>query len=462
MQTFSRRAFVGWAAAGSLAGISPAASSEIKPLATTPRSFEDFGAVGDGRHDDTTALNQAARWSAANGQMVIGKAKANYLVTPTDQKSFLSPGGATFTARFALQLPSGACIDFKGATITVHGNGIGVCNENTVGKGDIVKLFNLTIDAKDGGEYGLLALGCQRSAFRNINVINGQVVGFALGASTGCDLDLIACYNSTGIGIMLGGNTAWSLSNCKIGALLAKNIKTLGTFHQPGNPMLIGAEDCSIASIDARNCGGGVKFTSGCARIICKAVYYDGLVSGAPDLRTENSGLKLQGDSLSAGVHDVTFDTVTIKNCAASGIYARYCQGIAINTYVGDNNGRWMHNADIDCGDASDLTIVSAFIAGSGARCIQVGTGAYALKMGRLTLGQFSQTRTYKEAILVAGGKVNLTEVISATNAIPNIRIAPNANAQAVLTLDKLSFGTKRIVRSWQLRRGQVLSDVNS
>ena len=425
-----RNVLYGVAGSGIFFTISAASPSARKAT----RSFAEFGAQGDGQNDDTAAINRAAQWSAAHRGKVVGRQGVEYRIVPSIQNSFLSPGGGTFSALVGITIPSAAEIDFNGASLKIDGEGIGLSNESSVRGRDCIIVKNVRVDIRSGGEYGLLFVGCVNSTFSNISVVNGRSVAVAFASLSDCFIDQISVEDCVGLGVVVGGNTAWRVSDCHVGRLTGRNIASAGTVHQPGNPFLFGAVNTKIDLLDARNCAGGIKFTSGCDRIKCDSVYFDNAAVNGQALATDNSGLKVQGDSAAACADNLTFNRVVVTNCSGAGLFLRYCSNVVIHSYRGINNGRQHVQPDINCVDGGSLYIDSAEIVNPGARSIQMSKASKKLEIVVMKLlDSGDHVSVFPEAMIADGGLTSIGSVTTNKLRAPVFRIGSNAGFQAKL-----------------------------
>jgi len=340
----------------------PVWTAKAAPVAS-PDTLEGFGAVGDGRSDDTAAINRACRASAVSGRLVLGRPGAIYKVSASGRKAFLSPGGNTYQAAFAVEVPNGAAIDFRGATIAPTGQTIAICNGTSDGSGsDKISIAGLVIDA--GAAQGMTAIfvSCAGASFADIKIVRSSENAICFAALKECSIDRISVDSAVGNGITLGGNVAWQLSDCRIGILAGTNIRSLGTVHQPGNPFLIGARNSTIKSLSATNCGGGIKFAPNCHSLQCGSVLFDGIGGIRGRFGTQNSGLKIQGDDAGSVASDIAFETVTVQNATGAGIFLKYAENISIGTYIGRNNGLIPNDADVACEAGASIHIQRALI----------------------------------------------------------------------------------------------------
>lgn len=341
-----------------LAGACAAASAP--PVARRKqRALADFGAVGDGRVDDTRAIAHALQASAAEGLLIKGRRDARYRVSATGRKQFLSPDGGTHVRSYALDVPDGAAIDFGFGRLFGAAGDVLLCNRQPLLDSDRVHVHNAVLDGEGGRGPLAIFMGCRDSAIAGLsftNVVENAAIFAALEA---CDVGSLAARNVTGTAIMLGGNSVYQLHRCRLGDFRTADIRSLGTYHQPGNPIVIGATDCTVRSISARNCAGGIKFTANCARIRCGPLSFDGLPASRNLERfaSQNSGIKVQGDSIEAQAVDISIEAVVSRHCDGAGLFIKHARRVNLGQYLGVDNSRLGLDADVHCEAADAVNI---------------------------------------------------------------------------------------------------------
>lgn len=137
-------------------------------------SVKDFGAVGDGVTDDTTALTNAIAATASSEYGLSFEAGKNYLVSAP--LSFSNSGNTV--PRW---------VDFNGCAITASGSFSGssvVYVENPQGKVDTFWMSNAYIDAT-GVNYGFYLKGGQDGRYSSLQVVNAVSHGFLIQGETG-------------------------------------------------------------------------------------------------------------------------------------------------------------------------------------------------------------------------------------------------------------------------------------
>lgn len=375
-------------------------------------TFElNFGAIGDGVTDDTAAINAAAAYSAANDVQVkslLGKS-GRFLVSTQGNKTFRGGTGGTYSAGNCIDVPSGASLDFNGATIVAVSGSTAtlMSNSNPLVLTDEVDIRNVKFDGNNIVPAGGLVtfIGCTNSRFVGFEVFNVQRGGLEFYALSNSVIDDIYAHDITGQAIFLGGNTTYQLLRCTVGTLRAERINTYGTVNQPGNPFLIGAKECTFGLLKGRNCAGGIKFAPNCTDLNVGACEFDGLVlSGETDYNSANSGTKLQGDvSTDGGCTRLTISRIVSRRCAGSGLYIFDAFGCSIGIYNGYLNGTLGADADVSALNINDLQIdqIYSTMAGQNGVNINASTGS---NSGKFRIGSAVIRSTGQ--VVAAGSKV--------------------------------------------------------
>jgi len=392
-RTMNRRNLLLSATLTAMAGVTP-----NRAAAQSTLQFETFGVVGDGITDDTAALNRGLAASALQQAHIFGRPGARYRVHPGGEKQFVNPAGAQITKPFCVQVPTGASVDFAGATleVTEHIDSVVLSNSNTTGNNDVINLRNLSLN---GGNFTSTVPvvwfhGCQKSAFLNISMHNTRYIAVLFSALRNSHIHNIAIADSTGQAIQMGGNTAHQISDCIISNLSAINISDFYAQHEPDNPVLIGASRTTIDNIYARNCSGGIKITANSSHIEIGSTYFDGGT-------TQNCGLKLQGDD-NAWCSNIRVNSVVSSNCRGSGLYIKNAAHCFIGSYEGVGNGWggqdpdvWLEGGDINIGTLQSKS------SGGTALLVRQDCGHYAI--GSVTIDGAGKTKPEAD-ITVAGG----------------------------------------------------------
>ena len=138
----------------------------------------DFGAVGDGVTDDTSAIQAAISAASSLKYGLTFEAGKNYLVSATI--SFSNSGNT---------IPR--WVDFNGCSLTAHASSFTgayvVYVENPQGKVDTFSMKNVFIDCNGNGSinYGLYVKGSQDARYSSIQVVDAASHGFLIQGESG-------------------------------------------------------------------------------------------------------------------------------------------------------------------------------------------------------------------------------------------------------------------------------------
>lgn len=437
--------------------------ARARVFASLGYGLEVFGAVGDGVTDDTAAINRALVASARSGLRVTGRRGATYLVSPQRQKAFLSPAGTTYVAPAGIEVPSGASIDFGGARLCAREPVVLISNMQTAGVGDRITVTNLVVDGTGTHAAPAAFMGCRNSTFGGLRFINTTENAALFAALADCSLDQLSAENIVGNAITLGGNTAYQLVRCRIGDLFVRDVRGLGTVHQPGNPFLVGARDSSFGSLTARNCGGGIKFTANCTRLTVGSTDFDGNPDdGATRMPLDRggSGTKVQGGDDEPAI-DIRIDRIVSRHCQGQGLYIRNVRNLTIGSYVGTDNGALALSPDIDCDRFDRISIGSVVSENAGQLPIQIGRLAGTLRARTVHIVKTRPFNGRFDGIVALGGTTQFdsTAIETPAGTDPNdaaARLANDANPGSRLSIDGLDrrVGSSTISKKlWQVQR---------
>jgi lysophospholipase L1-like esterase len=386
-------------------------------------ALEAFGAKGDGIANDVAAINNALVASAASGLLVRGRVGATYRVQSVGNKTFINGSGGTYTPPYCVEIPSGARIDWQGATLKVNigTNAVIISNKSTSVAGDVVECSNLIVDG--GGKedtvrgtamfvfWGIANSRCTNISLRSCSYSAGLIAN-----ATSCSFDRLDVRNIRGQGWAFGGNTLDQIKGCTFGIVTAENISSYGTFNQPGNSFLIGAAQTRFSSVIGRNCAGGHKLTSNCTDIHIDYSEFDGTVaSGEVDNGSSNSGLKVQGDDSSNKATRITFNKIVSRNCFGAGLYLRNCGSVSISDYQSYNNARGLIDSDLDIASIDNLQISNIFSDSTGFSGATFSTGTVRYSIGKAifrNVGAVGTSGTIGISPLSGDGNIEYLEVI--------------------------------------------------
>src|SRR3990167_1205533 len=398
-------------------------SSRYAPAVLGIITPEMFGAVGDGISDDTAALNAALASSATTNRVLVADPQAIYRVSQSGTKTFTTGTGSTFVAPFCIQIPTGSRVNWRNASLKVAPsfNGVVLSNVNTSIAGDKVEIIDAVID---GGGVGVganrgfpsvILWGLSNSTVLGLRVTETSYIAASIAFCSNSIFDLLSVDKIRGQGIMLGNGLSDLNSDCKFGTLIAENVSDFGTFSQPGNGFCLGLVRSSIERIVTRNCSGGIKYLKGCDDVHTVYAEFDGTVLGdESNNAAANSGVKVQGDDVTAKAGRVTFDKIVSRFCAGSGLYVRFAKRVKIVDYNGYKNARLGLNDDVDLAEFEDLEIASISSENAGLGGVTITTNGSQYKFGRVTVrdfGDVTPANSFGFTPLQGHGRVNYLAV---------------------------------------------------
>ncbi len=318
-----------------------------------------------GDADVSAGLNAALEYSARFRVPFEAPAGAVYLCGAVNAKGFLNNAGTgVYSADYAVEIPDGAVARWNGAVLkAVRGQTATVLSNRSTGltRGDAFTCENVVVDGDGVTPEGELVtfIGGRHCRISGLEVRNVRRAACGVYSMTDSDVGDLYVHDVVGQGFILGGNSdAYRLKTCRIGRGRGERIDSWEAFHQPGNPFLIGMQDSRIDSLTSRNCAGGIKYAPNCSNVHTVFAGFDGAPAlGERDLGTQNSGIKIQGDSDAAACRNITFDTVRVGNGRGAGLYVRYATGLRIDVLITDGNGRSGLDSEIDAGVFDDLEI---------------------------------------------------------------------------------------------------------
>ncbi len=310
-------------------------------------SPEDFGAVGDGIADDTTALqnlltaHKSSRW----------KAGANYKVTGT------------------LVPQAGTVIDGNGATITQATAQTPIFSIGGVDTGQVfgLKLVGLRSDYVGSPSSLARAFHIASAGCRNWHIHNNEFVwfGYAALAATG-----VAATQPTGM---------WFENNLITGPGLIANG---GTLNPPttnaNNGIVCGGEDLFILNNTIRDTGTGIIIVEGATRVVC-------------DGNTIKNALVEHGIYADTGLQSVSISNNTVANTYADGIKCQFYDSAGLtprNIVISGNSGRTIGSSFISILSTGGFTIKLEGLACVGNSCVDVAQDAYNVRY--VNTGTFS------------------------------------------------------------------------
>jgi hypothetical protein len=333
---------------------------------TTPRSLAnraadvvnvlDYGAVGNGVADDTTAI-QAAITAAATG--TAAKAVRFY-----PGSTFLVSYAGTKTVsgvanRYALSIPSGVTLDLNGATLKLASasNAAIIINANAGTSTDSdISVLNGILDGNRAnqttpatGEMACIYLeGVTRPVVEHLTVNNArQYAGRFLSIDSG-RFNWLSCSGSDGdcwsfgiSGATPGTETVRDSQIDNVEATAALGTYTGGSLQ--GNGVIFTTERTQVGKVRATNCAGGIKIQD-----YSKDSSFDSLTFIGPTNGSANSGVKVQGNSgASLYPEGITINSITCRDAVGPGLYLYYLKSLRIGSYKSYNCGTASTTADV-------------------------------------------------------------------------------------------------------------------
>lgn len=242
------------------------------------------------------------------------------------------------------------------------------------------------------------------------------------------DFDEIGSESMQGEGWMIGDPSATGLNHngvyeSQFGRIWGRDITLLDTVSQPGNSFDLILCGCTIESIYARNCSGGVKIQQPSMDVSVGSVVLD-TIGEATALQ---GGFKIQGDG--SGAFPVPTDRpqrinvgqVVVRNCVNVGLYLYHTLDCSVGSYVGYKNVQY-HDAFSDvvlAGGINDYvgSIRSDLSGGGGVQFTQdnaaTGPAGFRLPSVKVTNpGQLGSTLT---SALSTGGPITALPVAATT-----------------------------------------------
>lgn len=311
--------------------------------------------------NDRVALQAAITTAAAAGGGIVmapGPGRT-YKVNTAGTRNMLLPSGTTSGKNYALILPSNVTLDFQGSTLQLAGSTVCrlVVNTNSANGGPRdthLGLKNVVLDGRSvsTSDNALIQFCyCDRLILDNVRIINGYNIGawvydVTLSYFHRCDTE-----SFTGGPWMFGdpqstGSGHNSVYDSTFGDLTGRDVTLQDTGTHPGNPFVFVLNQCTINSIRAYDCGGGIKIQQPTIDVTIGLVVLD----TCGEATALNSGLKIQGDATQSGqtrAVRVKVGQAIVSNQANPGLYLSHCQDCSVGSYSGYNNVL-LHNAHAD------------------------------------------------------------------------------------------------------------------
>ena len=349
-------------------------------------SVKDYGAVGDGTHDDTTAIQQAISGVLANSTILFPA--GTYLVSST----------IALNRCLTLQMEMGATLLLKAASnasvLSVSASGAvvtgGTINGNRTNQttgypaGITVTASNVTLSGvtiNDSLGYGIHASAVHDLTITNCTITNSGYIGIFVEAGTpvsldrirvtGCKIDrsMIAIGNLVEGGLKIRGTGSVPMTN----SILSRNEIALPVGDGPSASICIEAWYAPGVVISNNHLYGGSMGVS-LARVedaIVSNNYittsYECGIELASSLQASVTGNTITGEGVlsvgilldvAGGVGDSSYATIvsnTIRTCTSSSIQAGSAKYLSISGNTLHGVGDYTINLNGDC-DYSALT----------------------------------------------------------------------------------------------------------
>lgn len=309
---------------------------------------------------DVAAINTAITTAAAlGGGRVLARAGRTYRVVASTTQTVLHPSGTSASRSIAVRLPTGVTLDMNGSTLQLRGASeciiVGNSSTDDSGRQTDLGLVNAVLDGRNisASSHSMLHFAyCDRLTLDNVKIVNGVYQGGWVYDVTDSWFDQLDADTFQGQAWTLGapqatGSGTNQIYDSMFGRLRASDITLLNTGSQPGNPYNLVLTRCTIDSIYARNCTGGIKLQQPSRDVTIGSVVLD--VCG--EATALNSGFKIQGDTAYAAGTDrptrIVVGQVVATAQANMGLYLYHTRDCSIGSYAGYGNVT-LHTASAD------------------------------------------------------------------------------------------------------------------
>jgi hypothetical protein len=392
----------------------PAPPSGVTVLLGVP-SGDTTGAI------DVAAINAAiTAASNAGGGRVLARSGVTYQIIASTTQTVLHPSGSSASRSIAVRIPSNVVLDMNGSTLQLRGSSecimVGNSLTDNTGRQTNLGLVNAVLDGRNitASSHSMLHFAyCDRLTLDNVKIINGVYQGGWVYDVTASRFDGLDADTFQGQPWTLGAPQATGSGTNQVydswfGSLRGTNITLLNTGSQPGNPYNLVLTRCTIDSIYARNCAGGIKLQQPSTDVTIGGV----LIDTCGEASALNSGFKIQGDTTYPAGTDrptrIVVGQVIAKAQANMGLYLYHTQDCSIGSYAGQGNVT-LHTASADvvlAGGQNDHIghVRSASSNGGGIRISNdavTGPTGYRINSARITNPGISGSSSIRSAVRV-------------------------------------------------------------
>lgn len=266
--------------------------------------------------------------SGANGKRqvfttsALASSGATTIAINSATPTFAFPSGTGLVVRGADFGLINAILDCRNVAYSSH-------SVLAIGYADRLSMKNVTLK-NNVGTYGRL-YDIMQSDFDNIGAHDVQSEGWIFGDPDATGMGHNGVYDST------------------FGSLWGRDLTLFDTASQPANPFDLIVIGCTIQSIYAKRCDGGIKLQQPSTDTSVGIVMLDGV----GEETTMQAGFKIQGDG--GGVYPAPFDRPTrinvgqviVRNCVAGGLFMYHTRDCAVASYIGYKNCQ-LHDATSD------------------------------------------------------------------------------------------------------------------